>query len=793
MKHIILVFTLLLSLYGYNQNVSITVLDAKKQPLPGATVQCIKVKDSSQVYAITDGKGMAEFKSMENTLFNIRISFVGFETLNKSVMIKPTERNFTFRMQEAAIELDEVTVVAPKPMIRQEEDKMIIDPQPLESISSNTLEVLESTPGLYVDQDNGIYLSSATPAKVYINGREQKMSNQDITTILQSLPPGSVKQIEVMRTPSARYDAASTGGIINIVLKKGVKIGRFGSVNGGMSQGKYGDQFAGFSLNNSGNISTSYVNMNFNRGSHFEELNTFRYVSGDTLLTQSATTLRKSPSIYTGYGISFTPDDKLSISYDGRITYSMPVADISNMNYTETPDLERIAENNNDIGKEFTSLNIQQDLNLNYKIDTAGSELDTKFGFNFNKSRISDQYTYSFALPYDFILRGNGENLSNRKFAIGQTDLTYKLPKKISVEAGLKSSVQLYQSSSDYYVDVSGVSVVDPLRTNTFKYLENINAGYLQLTKTFGKDLVLKTGLRAEHTLMDGEQKIPSDTSFFINRVDFFPYVYLSRKLIHMLGIDLRGFLIYRRTIERPGYEMLNPYIDYVDQYMYNAGNPALKPQFTNNYEFNISFNEYPVLAIGQNLTTDVFTEVVYADENIGNVVLRTYDNLGTRKETYFRGMAGIPPGGKYFFAIGAQYNLNDYDGYYQGEPLKYSRDSWRFFTFHVLRLTKTTKLVFSGFLMIDGQMGLIELEDFGAVRIGIRQSFFNDKLQLSVNARDIFRTMVVGFKVEQNDIVTYGDRYTDDRRIGMKLTYRFGIPEKKQGRGNPFDFEGME
>ena len=71
-----------------------------------------------------------------------------------------------------------------------------------------TLEVLESVPGMYVDQDGGIFLNSATPAKVYINGREQKMSNQDISTILQSLPPGSVQKIEVMRTPSTKYDAS---------------------------------------------------------------------------------------------------------------------------------------------------------------------------------------------------------------------------------------------------------------------------------------------------------------------------------------------------------------------------------------------------------------------------------------------------------------------------------------------------------------------------------------------------------------------------------------------------------
>ncbi|MBK6949284.1 MAG: TonB-dependent receptor plug domain-containing protein [Haliscomenobacter sp.] len=86
--------------------------------------------------------------------------------------------------------------------------------------STNTLEILEKTPGLFVDQDGNIYLTSATPAVVYINGREQRMGAQDIAGILRSLPPDNIQRIEVLRTPSTKYDAASSGGIVNVVLKK---------------------------------------------------------------------------------------------------------------------------------------------------------------------------------------------------------------------------------------------------------------------------------------------------------------------------------------------------------------------------------------------------------------------------------------------------------------------------------------------------------------------------------------------------------------------------------------------
>src|SRR5215217_5824692 len=103
--------------------------------------------------------------------------------------------------------------------------------------------MLEKTPGLFVDQDGNIYLSSTTPATVYINGREQKMSAADMATLLKNLPPTAIASIEILRTPSAKYDASGSGGIVNIILKKGVKIGLTGSVTTGLNQGKYGNQF----------------------------------------------------------------------------------------------------------------------------------------------------------------------------------------------------------------------------------------------------------------------------------------------------------------------------------------------------------------------------------------------------------------------------------------------------------------------------------------------------------------------------------------------------------------------
>jgi iron complex outermembrane recepter protein len=770
------------------QTVNIRVKSTDKKPLPGAAVQMTRVSDSVIKYSVTDQSGLASFNGLTNSLYMLKISYLGFQTREETIMVKPEGLNLEFRLKEDAVALGEVTVEAKRPLIRQEDDKMIVDPLPLINSSTNTLEILEKTPGLFVDQDGGIYLSSTSTAAIYINGRELKMSNQDISTLLRSLPPNSVQQIEVMRTPSTKYDAASSGGIINIVLKKGVKLGRFGSVSAGMNQGFYGNQFAGFSINGSGDKTTYYINANYNHNDRLEELNSFRQLKADTTLSQKAHIREQSHQAFLGYGLNYDIRKKINFSYDGRLNANFTKTATANNNQIKNIE-QLLAQSDNQINNSSELINLQQDLEILWKIDTGGSEWDTKLSYNFNNNNSGQNYINSYSMPFGAIALGEGDNLQNRHFAILQSDVTYQFPYKIKLETGIKSSYQNYESKADYFIRQNDSLLSDPLRSNAFNYQENINSAYLQASKTFGKYLVVKAGVRMEYTYMSGHQSVPSDTSFVISRADWFPYIYISRRILKIFGIELKGYLIYRRTISRPGYQSLNPYIKYIDEFLYETGNPALKPQFTDNYEINVSYEDMPIVAFGQDFTRDIFSSVVYEDAGQKGVLLKTYDNLGKNRETYVRLMVGYPPGKKYFFALGAQYNYNHYDGFYDNQPLSFSHGSWRLYTFHSLTLWKHTKINLFGFMMINGQQNFYELRNFGQLNIGISQSFLNNTLNISVNARDILRTMGTKFELNQGSIYTYGDRYTDSQRIGINIRYNFGMKKKEERRGMiPFD-----
>jgi outer membrane receptor protein involved in Fe transport len=292
-------------------------------------------------------------------------------------------------------------------------------------------------------------------------------------------------------------------------------------------------------------------------------------------------------------------------------------------------------------------------------------------------------------MPSKPAVYGDGENRNRKNIFSVESDIVLKLPKIANIEAGFKLTLSNSNNSAEYFSSpTGGPRQVDTYQTNTFRYKETIGAIYLQAAKTF-YGFTLKPGLRLETTDINGHQLIPKDTTLSIRRTDIFPYVYLRHNLFKMFKTLLIGNLIYRKSIKRPYYEVLNPYPKYVDQYLFDVGNPNLKPQFTTNYEINVTFNDFPVLAFGLNRTKDIFSNVTYQDD-VTKIAYRTYDNLGKSKEYYFKILGGIPPGGKYFFYLGAQHNFIEYDGFYQNQPLNYKRGSWLFFLYQDLKATKT-------------------------------------------------------------------------------------------------------
>ncbi|MGZ3938664.1 MAG: outer membrane beta-barrel protein [Flavisolibacter sp.] len=772
--------------------VTIKVFNARKEPVPFATILVTLTSDTSaRMQKASDTSGLATFHLQLSRSYTFQVSSVNYKSFQRVITIKQQKESFTFTLQPASANLSTVVVTATRPLTRQEDDKTIVDPEPIAAASTNAYEILEKTPGLFVDQDGNVYLSSMTPAKIYINGREMKMSTADVATMLKNLPPNAISRIEIMRTPSAKYDASGSGGIVNIVLRKGVKLGLTGSVVGGFQQGEYGNQFAGLNLNNNTGRRNSYLNLNYSHRTNFEHIQTNRLFAVDSLLQQDARTKYPAANYFASYGISDSLNAKWYVDFAGSINYQTFDNTTENQNLVKKISTDQTLSGSlNTVNYSGNYLRLSNGISFNRKIDSV-SEWLNDFYYSYDRNRNNQQYSTYYYFPFVFNSDGFGSPNSDRNNFVFTSDLKKKLPKRLTIETGVKASLLKYVSEAEYFKGKIPSSIKDLNRTNTFRYNEDINAAYLQASKTFGKNIILKAGGRVENTNMNGHQVIPADTSFNIHRTDFFPYVFLSKKVMTIAKYELRAYLVARRTIVRPVYEQLNPFARYVDQYLSETGNPQLRPQFTNNYEANISVDERPLIAVGVNNTKDIFTQVVYTSDTNRRQSYRTYDNLGKSKEFYLRGFGAIPPGKRYFFVLGGQYNHISYDGTYENSPLSYKKGTWTFFTYHSLKFDKRSQLSVNGFIRLRGQQGFYELGDFGALNASINRQFLKQKLTITLSANDIFKTNKNEFTINQGSIHATGVREGDTRRFGVNVRYNFGIRKKEEN--NLFNVESPE
>ncbi len=552
-------------------------------------------------------------------------------------------------------------------------------------------------------------------------------------------------------------------------------------MNVGYFQGLYSTKTAGFNINKGAGKASSYFSYQYTDRNNFEDLQSSRVLaSSNTLLSQSAHTTYPALNHYFGAGTDIAFSKKFSIAYDLRISLNDGRSDAKNDIDILNANHAVIANNVSVISNDNTSSYIGNNISTKYVIDSAGSEWTVQLDYNryhYNNEQLYNNYYY---LPASPTLFGNGINNNRKHIFTAQTDLTWKLKKGFTIETGFKTISSNSNNSADYFLQQGSSPIKrDSFQTNTFSYKESITSAYVQVAKKlFG--LTVKPGVRFEATNISGRQLIPGDTSLAIKRTDVFPYLYLRRRIMKLFGFELNGNGILRRSITRPYYEVLNPYPKYIDQYLFDVGNPNLQPQFTTNYEFNITADDFTIFSVGVNNTSNIFSNVTYQDEQTG-IAYRTYDNLGTNKEVYLRFVGGIPPGGKYFFYAGAQQNINSYNGLYQGAALHFKRSSWVFFMYQQLKLAPTLTTSLYGFMRTGGVQNFYELDQFGALNLSFNKSVLKKKANLILSFNDLLLTNKTTFHLQQGNVNANGNRLGDTRRVGITLRYNFGLKPKEE------------
>ncbi|MBC5991908.1 outer membrane beta-barrel family protein [Pontibacter cellulosilyticus] len=763
------------------------------KPLEYATVALLSNGSTQATDGTLSGEnGRFAFTNVAYGSYEITFSFIGYNTKTvKQISVtaaKPDVALGTIKLGMASTNLKEVKVETLRPTITQEADKMVVSIEGTALAAGRTaFDVLATSPGVFVDHDGNIQLNGRAGVTVMLDGKLTYLSARDLRNLLEGMAAENIKNIEIITNPSAKYDAEGSSGILNINLKKNTVQGMNGSAYaGGSYNGKQYGYSAGGNLSYKKGPWNSFVIMDVARrvgGREATFTRVFKGAEEDVYFDQVATgnfVAQGPPSVRAGTDYSF--NDKHSVGgmayYVTNYLESDFLTDTYIGNAPNQPNLYVEANNyNNNRFRNFTS-------NLHYlgKLDTLGTTLSADIDFvkirNKGEANFYNYYTDLTSenpIVQDFLYTNtpNGFDIYAAK-----VDFATTLAKGRKLELGAKASRVISDNDSRFYFNNSEVPILDTRRTNYFVYDENIYAAYANLKGNIGKQLSVQVGLRAEQTVSEGELRTTgqkNDRSY----LDFFPSLFVQQEVNENYQINYN----YSRRIQRPNYGNLNPFFSYRDPYTYWQGNPNLRSQYTHSIGVTQVFKKTYNLVLNYQLNKDVIAELPAIDPATATTIYYI-GNVDDSKSMSLTGIVPVKIMKKWDSNNTILLSYSEFNMVVNNEPVLNEQFFYMFQSNQNIALPKNFKLELNGTYYGPSAYALYEVEPRWWVNLGIKKSFMEDKLDLSLNFNDIFKTqrIVLAAKVGEGNINDF-DQYFRQRSVNATLRYRFSKGAKVDER----------
>ena len=795
------------NLFGQNKSGNITanitanitgkVTDASGQNvIDAATLSLFKAADSSLVkISLSDKGGKFSFEDISFGKYYVTASSVGYENTQSAILnVDGASVNAgVLKLEKNATTLKGVVISATKPFIERKIDRTIINVDAsITNAGTTALEVLEKSPGVSVDKDGNVSLKGKSGVMIMLDGRPSYLSGQELANLLKNMSSSNIDQIEIMTNPPAKFDASGNSGVINIKTKKNKMRGMNGSVTAGIAQSKL------TRTNNSLNL--NYRNEKFNvfgnysyslwqseRDTYIERR--FRNSSHDieTIFNQKSESDYFSQNHSVKAGIDFFANKKTTIGavFSGYVNPS----NRKNFNRTDLMNGQRR------IDSVVTSLNTQDDisknfsanLNLRHTFDSTGKEFSIDLDYiNYNGKAdmqlISNYLNPELSEKRPFSLL-NGKIPSLVKIYSAKSDFTFPLNKGMKLETGVKTSYVTTDNDALYEMDNGGKKVVDEGKTNHFIYSENINAGYINFSSQV-KKWGFQAGLRAENTNANGNQKGNSshaDSSFTKNYTNLFPTMYISYTANAKNSFSVN----YGRRIDRPAYQDLNPFIYFLDEYTYSAGNTLLQPQFSDNFELTHTYNGFLNTTLNYSNTNDAFTQVI-KQINEERKTFETKENLATKTNYGIAISANVPVMKFWNSNIYTNVGTSRYKGALDGGYLDVSQTMFMANVNNQFKFKNGWSGELSGFYRSKGIEGQIVVNGLWRMDAGIQKQVLKNKGSLKLGVRDLFNSMnSIKASVNYQDIDLNINNVNDSRTVSLTFSYRFGKPLKSSRARN--------
>lgn len=581
---------------------------------------------------MADEKGKFSFKNIAAGDYKLLISFIGYKdkTIDNIKLVKGQDLDLGVVKLNADIKtLDEVIVTGEKSLIEEKVDRMVYNAEKdLTARGGDASDVLKKVPMLSVDLDGNVSLRGSQNIRVLINNKPSTIVASSIADALKMIPADLIKSVEVITSPSAKYDAEGSAGIINIVTKKstlqgltlnadaGVGVrGSNLSLNGNYRQGKLGITLGGFGR------------AFYNKAGTTLDQSTLQ--NGASLLTKQSTDAHDN-GLFGRYNLGFDYDLGKNQALTAGISFGT-------RNFVRSQDLTtRLFTNDaltstsyRDVTSKDLSNNV--DINVDYIRMFKKPGQEWSISTQYSRNNLTNNFNADLLSESSSLLsRQKNLNSNLNQEATIQTDYQTPIKTNQMIEFGAKTIVR--QVTSDYSYQIAGPTgafASDARNPEGFlNYNQNIVSGYLSYTYSTPNKYTFKIGSRYEYTTIDandqnGKISIPS----YGNLV---PSINISKSL---KGATLK--LAYNRRIQRPGLQQLNPNFNAANPQNISIGNPNLRPELTNNFELGLSTNikkTYLNVAVFARSTNNSITRLSAPSDTLAGAIVTTFQNIGKQQ-----------------------------------------------------------------------------------------------------------------------------------------------------------------
>lgn len=777
------------SLYTHAQSHRITgrLVDEKEKPVSYAGIYLLKSTDSLKVTtAMTDSLGYFQLNGVPKGSYKVKISYIGYLNYNSHLLDLSGPHQVlslgNIKLLEDNQLLRTVEIAASRPLIEQRLDRMVMNVEnSVLSQGSTALELLSKAPGVTIDDSGDISLKGRPGTTVMINGKLTYLSGSQLANLLRGTASNTVSRIEIMANPSARYDAAGKGGIINILLKKNVKTGLNGnvSINGGA--GRAARLGAGTDLN----YRTEKVNIFGSYNYFFQNLkgntNTDRTFFTDQSATQVPSRISRQETVETaklrsqnfraGLDVVLNEKNTLGFLINGGVGKYPSLQKTKNILYNGTGNEQLWDTRTLTEGKERWE-DMLYNVNYLHRFDDKGHEFTLDMDYVSHFSKMDQQLDTRYMDPSGAMLRAPGSRRgdlpSNNDIYVAKLDYTLPLGSSGKLESGWKGSYVQTENNLKYDTLKNEIYLPDPGTSNHFKYKEQIQAGYVNLKYAFGK-FSFQIGLRGEYTFTRGHQ-ITTDS--LVNREYFkvFPSVFLNQEL----GENHKLQIGYSKRIERPSYWDLNPFRIYVDPFSYQEGNPYLQPAIVNSFELGYSFKSKYHANLTYSRSSDVISNIV-GGFGAQNMTFLKPENLATFVNY------GLSITGSTDFTTwwtGTQFaNLfrNEFTVADKETRSALKGTSFTFDSQNSFKIAEDWKAELNGLYRSKELSGVFSTKGYYMISVGAKKELMQGKASLNLMVNDIFKSAKYQQSANYGGIKTYSYERPDSRSVILSLSYRFG------------------